>query len=327
MDNRSQFSSGRQSDSLEATRSLEGTNQRPTRRRFLQTVAVAGAGVGATGLGSARDRSDGGYGNGFPPTGCTEWSTPVRLGNGTARTFTTVTPSGRPKYHGLYVERSALEGLPTAADLEAASGSRYSDKYGPDGLALPIHHRWSQEFFVPFPETAATPYTFLGLNWNPNGHPPVWSAPHFDIHFHTLPMAAVDTITGPAAPTYELPAEYVPTGYARSPAVDERVITDMGEHMVDPTVPEMNGGTFTNTLIWGACDPDDSGTAELTFVEPMLTREFLRGHTGIDRRSIAQPETYARAGTYPTAYTVRDVPSADAIAVTIEAFESFEGDE
>ncbi|WP_254529605.1 twin-arginine translocation signal domain-containing protein [Natrinema gelatinilyticum] len=325
MSNRRQYSCGKQSDRHDTTPSLEGTDERPTRRRFLQAVAVAGTGLGATNLGSARGDTD--RGNGFPPAGSTEWGPPVQLGNGTARTFTAVTPSGRPKCHGLYIDRAALVDLPSAAELEAASGSCYSDKYGPDGLALPIHHRWSQEFFVPFPETAATPYTFVGLNWNPSGHPPVWLAPHFDIHFHTLPMATVDTITGPAAPRYELSGEYVPAGFARSPAVDERVITDMGEHMVDPTVPEMNGGTFTNTLIWGAYDPDGSGTAELTFVEPMITRAFLRAHTGIDRRPIAQPETYARAGTYPTTYTVRDVPSADAIAITIEAFESFEGDD
>lgn len=293
------------------------------RRRFLGSVAATGAIVGSSGLASAKTS------DGFPPAGTTEWSAPVTLGNGEARTFTTVTPSGDPKYHGLYLERTALEGLPSADELENAGEDDYTDKYGSDGEAVVIHHKWSQEFFVPFPSTDATPFTFLGLNWNPGGHPPdgVWTVPHFDIHFHMLPTATVDAITGPRAPTYDLPAEYIPEGYARGPVVDERVITDMGEHMVDPTVSEMSGGEFTNTLIWGAYDPDDDGTAELTFVEPMITRAYFQSHTGVDSRVIAQPETYARAGTYPTVYSVRDVPSDDAIAVTIGEFQQFPGDD
>lgn len=292
------------------------------RRRFVGTVAAAGAVLGTSGLVSA------GAGGAFPPAGVTDWGAPATLGNGEATTFTTVTPSGNPKYHGLLLDRAALEGLPSAEELASSGEDAYTDKYGPDGESVIIHHEWSQEFFVPFPETDATPFTFLGLNWNPGGHPPegVWTEPHFDIHFHMLPTDTVDAITGPAAPTYDLPARYVPEGYARGPIVDERVITDMGEHMVDPTVPEMNGGTFANTLIWGAHDPDGDGTAELTFVEPMITRAFLRDHADTDRREIAQPGTYARDGTYPTAYAVRDVPDREAIAITVERFEQFHGD-
>uniref|UniRef100_A0A7D5KYN5 DUF5602 domain-containing protein n=1 Tax=Natrinema halophilum TaxID=1699371 RepID=A0A7D5KYN5_9EURY len=310
---------------MDTTHTLEENDGRPSRRRFLRAIPVAAAGLGTSGLGSASDTSDLDRKGEFLP-GITKWGDHVRLGNGRARSFTTGTRSGGPTHHGLYIERAVLDGLPSAGDLEAAGESRYSDKYGPTGRALPIHHRWSQEFFLPLPASTATPFTFLGVNWNPAGHPPVWSAPHLDIHFHMLPAATVDAITGPTAPSYELPAEYLPGGFVRSPVVDERVITDMGEHLVDPTVPEMNGGTFTNTLIWGASDPDGDGTAELTFVEPMLTREYLRAHSGTESRPIAQPTTYARAGTYPTRYSVRDVPGADAIAITIDSFESFEGD-
>ncbi|MBZ6493646.1 hypothetical protein [Natrinema longum] len=303
-------------------RPCDADRHRVGRRRFIATVAATGAAIGSSGLASADTSTD------FPPAGVTEWSDPVALGNGDVTAFTTVTPAGIPKYHGLLMERDALEGLPSADDL-ASSGDEYADKYGPTGESVIIHHKWSQEFFIPFPPTDATPVTFLGLNWNPGGHPPagVWTEPHFDIHFHMLSTDSVDAITGPAAPTYDLPDRYVPEGYARGPIVDERVITDMGEHMVDPTVPEMTGGTFTNTLIWGASDPDGDGTAELTFVEPMITRAFLRGHADTDRRPIAQPETYARAGSYPTAYAVRDVPDRDAIAITIERFEQFDGED
>ena len=303
-------------------------SRRVGRRRFLQVAATTGAVLGAIGTASATPARSNGKAVGFPPAGTTEWSDPVTLGDGEAKTFTTVTPSGTPKYHGLYLERDALDGLPSAADL-ADDADSYTDKYGATGEALEIHHKWSLEFFVPFPATDATPFTFLGLNWNPDGHPPdpVWGVPHFDIHFHMLPTATVDAITGPAAPTYSLPEEYIPEGYARGPVVDERVITDMGEHMAPGSAPELNGGTFTNTLIWGAYDPDGDETAELTFVEPMITRAYLRDHRGVDRRAIPHPETHATAGTYPTTYSVRDVPSDDAIAVVVQAFEDFEGDD
>ncbi|WP_408959087.1 hypothetical protein [Natrinema sp. 74] len=293
-----------------------------SRRRFIGTATAAtGAVLGLCGPASASGD------DAFPPKDNTEWGDPVTLGNGEARTFTTVAPSGRPASHGLLIERAALEGLPSADDLARSGDDAYTDKYGPTGESVVIHHRWSQAFFVPIPATAATPMTFLGLNWNPDGHPPagVWTEPHFDVHFHMCSPETVDAIAGPAAPTYDLPERYVPEGYARGPVVDERVITDMGEHLIDPTVPELNGGTFTNTLIWGVADPDDDGTGVLTFVEPMLTRAYVRDHVGIDRRPIAQPETDAGAGVYPTTYAVRDVPDRDAVAVTIADFEPVSG--
>lgn len=312
-----------------------GDSSRIDRRCVLGAIATTGATLATSGVAGARRAGRGpAAGTGphgvYPPAGITEFGDPVSLGNGRVWTYTTVSNEsslGRVA-HGLYLERDALAGLPSAEDLANAGSDEYADKYGSEGETLEIHHKWSQEFFVPFPATDATPVTFLGLNWNPGGHPPpgVWTVPHFDIHFHLQSMATVDAITGPAAPTYDLPARYVPEGYARGPVVDERVITDMGEHLVDPTVPEMNGGEFSNTLIWGVADPDGDGTAEQTFVEPMLTREYLRTHEGVDRRPVAQPATYARAGRYPTAYEVRDLPGQDAIAVEIDSFEAVAGE-
>lgn len=308
-----------------------------SRRALLTSAALAGTALGTAGVVSAGQRGAEARGRGadpdgrggFPPAGITDWGAPVALGNGTARTFTSVTPSGDPKYHGVLFDRAALEGLPSAADLAAAGNQADADKYTAAGQALQIHHMWSLEFFVPFPSTAATPFTFLGLNWNPGGHPPpgTWTVPHFDIHFHMLPMDVVDAIEGPAPPTYDLPARYVPEGHVRPPVVDERVITDMGEHMVDSTAPELGGGTFTNTLIWGAWDADGDGTATLSYVEPMITQASLRNHRGREQSAIGQPATYAASGRYPMAYSVRDVPSRDAVAVTIEDFRFVAGED
>jgi hypothetical protein len=263
----------------------------------------------------------------FPPEGRTEWGDRVTVGDGAVRTFTTTDPTGGTDSHGVLLDRDALRGLPSAASLEAAGEAEFPDKYGPMGGAAEIHTKWSLQFFVPFPPAPDTPITFLGFNWNPGGHPPegVWTVPHFDVHFHMRPPETVDAIAGPRAPEYSLPDRYVPAGYARPPDESARVVTDMGEHLFDPTAPEHQGGTFTNTLIWGVADGGD-GVGELSFVEPMITREYLRAHTGTDRRTIAQPDTYRSADVYPTTHSVRDVPEREAIAVTVADFERFEGD-
>ncbi|QPV61942.1 hypothetical protein I7X12_14435 [Halosimplex litoreum] len=263
----------------------------------------------------------------FPPEGRTEWGDRVTVGDGAVRPFTTAGPSGGTDSHGVLLDRDALQGLPSAKSLEAAGEDEFPDKYGPAGGAAEIHTKWSLQFFVPFPRVPDTPITFLGFNWNPGGHPPegVWTVPHFDVHFHMRPPEAVDAIAGPRAPEYSLPDRYVPEGYARPPNESARVVTDMGEHLFDPSAPEHDGGSFTNTLIWGVADGGD-GVGELSFVEPMLTRAFLRDHTGTDRRAIAQPDTYRSAGNYPTAYAVRDVPEREAVAVVVEDFERFAGE-
>jgi hypothetical protein len=315
-------------------------NDRPSdavdRRTVLKVTAVSGAALGCSGVVGAASGSERGN-RGFPPDGITDWSDPVTLGDGEVRTFTSVTPSDEPKYHGMYLDRTALDGLPSADDL-AGSDDAYTDKYGETGEALQIHGKWTLEFFVPLPDTDATPFTFLGLNWNPNGHSGgqgAWLREHFDVHFHMFPTDVVDAVSGPRSPDYDLPDRYIPAGYARPPEAvsDERVITDMGEHLAPLDAPELPGDpeAFTNTLIWGVNDRDEDdaegGVAEPAYVEPMLTREYLRNHTGTDTSDVVQPESYPNAGNYPTAYSVRDVPSDDAIAVTIEDFEYVEGEE
>lgn len=279
--------------------------------------------MGTTGVASAGRRN--GRAAGFPPEPLTEWGPTVNLGDGRARTFTTATPSGNPLAHGLLLDRAALDGLPSASDLEDAD--EYDDKYGPAGLATVVHGEPSLEFFVPVPSVEGTPITFLGLNWNPGGHPPpdVYGVPHFDVHFHALSMDAVDAIDGPALAAHEVPDARIPTGYSRPPDPNVGgpvVVTDMGEHLVDQSAPEFRGEPFRNALIWGAYDADDDGLAELTFVEPMVTRAYLRDLSGTDQRPVPQPEDPHGTGPWPTRYGVRDVPSRDAIAVTIRGFET-----
>lgn len=341
---------------------------RTGRRAFIRsavagTALVGGSGMvaGTPGNGPGEDDSgNGDGGKGFPPEGVTEYGDGVDLGDGEVRTFTTETPSGEPKYHGVEFERSALEGLPNDKALGTAIGDEtddtYDDKYGKSGEALTVHFKNSLEFFVPFPDAEGTPFTFLGLNWNPGGHPGgvgAWEKPHFDIHFNTLGAETVDAIEGPQLPPYDeitgwdddgvpmiesaLEESQIPADYDRSPpvAVKERYITDMGEHTAPVDAPELpdapdesgDPDAFSNTLIQGFVGVDDEGDGlgdnpRLAFVEPMITKEFLKGHTGTEEYEVPQPAVYPYEDTHhPTGYSVRDVPSRDSVVVAVQDFE------
>ncbi|WP_066415942.1 hypothetical protein [Halorubrum aethiopicum] len=347
----------------------ESDRQRTTGRRSFVRATVAGTAlVGGSGVvagqpgnsGNASGGKGGGNGNGggkgFPPDGITEYGDSVDLGDGEVRTFTTETPSGNPKYHGVEFDRSALEGLPSADDLETADNRDETDKYRAGGQATKVHFKQSLQFFVPFPDAEETPFTFLGLNWNPGGHyggAGAWLKPHFDVHFHMLDPATVDSIEGPGLPPYDTGEDYepespepdpdgevtetnfdsdqLPEGYARSPepVADQRYITDMGEHTAPADAPELPDApgepgdpeAFDNTLIQGFVA--DAETSRLAFVEPMITRKFLRDHSGTENYDVPQPEEYPydEPTHHPTGYSVRDVPAKDAVVVTIQDFE------
>jgi len=162
---------------------------------------------------------------------------------------------------------------------------------------------------------------------NPEGHPGgrgAWGAPHFDVHFHMLDTATIDAIEGPNPAPYDgIADEKIPTGYNRSPppAAAERYITDMGEHLAPGDAPELPGNpeAFTNTLIQGFVGVDDD--PQLAFVEPMVTREFLREFAGTEQYDVAQPAVYPHDEQHPTAYSVRADPSDDTVVITLEGFE------
>ncbi|WP_338738568.1 hypothetical protein [Haloplanus salilacus] len=305
---------------------MDDTNITPNRRTVLRSVVAGSTVAGLAGTVSATGATGNGRGGkGFPPDGITEYGDAVSVGDGDVRPFTTETPSGNPKYHGVEFDRDALEGLPTADDLRDADNTAEADKYGSDGQALKVHFEWSLEYFVPFPDAEHTPFTFLGLNWNPEGHPGAggaWRVPHFDIHFNMLDTGTIDAITGPQAPPYDdIPEERIPEGYSRGPVVGERYITDMGEHTAPNDAPEIPGNpdAFTNTLIQGFVGVD--GDPRLAFVEPMITREYLREFDGREAFDVPQPETYPHDDRHPTAYSVRDVPADDTVAVVLEEFD------
>ena len=94
-----------------------------------------------------------------------------------------------------------------------------------------------------FPEQAsATPFKWLMLNWNPQGHipPGVYDVPHHDFHFYIMEQSKLDEIKagtceaggeGVDCETFErgmapVPAEYVAPDYITVGAV----VPAMGNH-------------------------------------------------------------------------------------------------
>ena len=215
----------------------------------------------------------------------TELGSAVALGNGTARTYLT-TVNGMPTELGVALTEAALTGLPHHGGNSAPQ---------PDGHTMFEH-------ILPLPAGNPTAFRHVMLNWNPGGHEPpgIYDTPHFDIHFYTIDVAdrlAIDPSDkafqqkaerGPAA-------ELVPKGYVLPAPVG---FPQMGVHWVDPTSPELNGKPFTSTFIFGSWD------GKLIFAEPMFTKAFLESKPQFSA-PIPQPVRYARAGVYPTAYSVK----------------------
>lgn len=220
-----------------------------------------------------------------PSEGQRQYGTPTTLGDGKVRTYVvTDHRSKTPLEIGVAIDASAMASLP--AD--------------PQMLHLAL------------PPSAPAPYDFVMFDWNPNGHPPmgVYTRPHFDFHFYTVSEAEVMAID-PSDPAFFTKGANMPTGamipapYFLPPApLSELIVPGMGIHWSDPTSPEFAGGAaaFTRTFIYGSWD------GKFTFLEPMITRDFLTDIDGVVSVNIPQSANMAASfrenGYYPTRYTM-----------------------
>ena len=146
---------------------------------------------------------------------------------------------------------------------------------------------------APLP-AAGTLWDHLGLDWNPNGHPPpgVYDVPHFDVHFYMISQTARSSIPGGADPV-EPEERYRPPGYAP----DAVSVPAMGVHWSDQSAPEFTGGMFTYTVVYGF------SAGAMVFLEPMITRAFLGTRTSVSQ-PIAQSPEVQRTGHYPSELSV-----------------------
>jgi hypothetical protein len=87
----------------------------------------------------------------------------------------------------------------------------------------------------------------------------------------------------------------------------------MGTHWVDKTSPELNGGSFTQTLLMG------SYQHKVVFYELMITLAYLLDNPKATI-PVKQPEAFAQRGYYPTNYRIEYDEQAKEYRVALADF-------
>jgi hypothetical protein len=216
-----------------------------------------------------------------------QYGPPVKVGAGMARAYVVLdAKSGQtPVELGIALDARALDELPTAGE---------------------------HSFDLRLPARSPAPYRFAELDWNSQGHPPagVYTVPHFDFHFYTVPQAVRDAID-PSDPLYAAKANnlpvgpYVPPGYVVPGVPAQLAVPHMGVHWSNVAAPELQNllgnpagyQPFTKTFIYGSWD------GRFIFFEPMVTRAYLMTLPNAIT-PISVPALYPQPGWYPTAYRV-----------------------
>jgi hypothetical protein len=237
-----------------------------------------------------------------------QYGTPQKVGNGTVRTYivSDQKSAGRPLEVGVALSEQALEGLPAPV----ASSDPMANMH---------------MYTLDLPAKNPTQYKFVQFDWNPKGHEPdsVYTFPHFDFHFYTVPVEVRNSIL-PSDPQYSAKAANYPAPEYRAPfyldaataaAAPAAAVTVpmMGLHWLDVRSPELQKLTgnpagyrqFTKTFIYGTWD------GQFIFDEPMITRAYI-----LEKKSATDPSVvdevipvstaakYSPAGFYPSAYRI-----------------------
>jgi hypothetical protein len=237
-----------------------------------------------------------------------QYGTPVKVGNGTVRTYVVLDQKsgGTPLEVGVAMSENALQGLPAPVASSDPMANMHMEL-----LDLPAQN--------------PTPYKFVQFDWNPAGHEPagVYDRPHFDFHFYTVERDVRASIL-PTDPQYATKAANYPALQYRAPFYIDAAtpagappaavtVPQMGLHWLDVRSPELQNMAghpeayqpFTKTFIYG------SWNGQFIFDEPMITRAYiLSKHDATDPAvrdeiiPVSTPQHYAPAGFYPSAYRI-----------------------
>jgi hypothetical protein len=223
-------------------------------------------------------------------------SEPVAMGYGTLYSWIQFNSDGIPVCMGFTMSEDAIKGL----SKEASTTHNHNDVFEVD-LPKPAKYPYS------------TPFDHIAINWNAAGHvPSVYVFPHFDCHFYTMTSAERHMIPAFAQDSMKFKnypsSDYFPANYVPAPGGEP----EMGSHWVDVTSPELNGGKFTQTFIYGSYD------GKVNFLEPMITLEFLK-QTTYFTRSIPRPLKVQKTGYYP--YKMSIVQTKGEYSVVLDSFE------
>jgi hypothetical protein len=196
----------------------------------------------------------------------------TEVAHGKAWSSVKLDKNGAPQRIVLTIDQGALNTMPTGEDMPG--------------------HEHENTMMITLPEKAleTTPFKFIMLNWNPEGHEPdgIYDIPHFDMHFYLSNLADVTTYVDNAKLNANPASDYLPANHIGGAPVPQ-----MGKHWIDVTSPELSGATFTQTFIYGSYD------SKIVFYEPMITLDFLKTTASFER-TLPQPAKFATAGYYPT---------------------------
>jgi hypothetical protein len=194
-----------------------------------------------------------------------------------------------------------------------------------------------------FPGTNTTfnPLIWVGLNWNPLGHPPleVFNRAHFDVHLFMVPKEDVDAIVpSQEEPCTEglspesffkanqpVPVGCFPKGYANLNAV----APFMGNHYInlaEPVVAAAGAGSPDPSL-W--VDPSfivGGYDGKITFLEPMVRitqLQDLAREEGSKCYPAGVPAQFPVSGFYPSTFCINTTDTT--MAVTVNAFKFQDG--
>jgi hypothetical protein len=248
---------------------------------------------------------------------------PVTAGKGTLTSYTQLGESGAPKAIGVVFTRAAVEEPPP----EISDGHRCFDANQDGSIDLQTECSAWHEYVLPLPSEISRrtdiPFKWALVNWNPQGHIPqgVWDRAHFDVHFYLEPIERVFAIQrGPCGPEFvrcdqflrarkPVPPNYVPGDYKDVQAVAPA----MGNHLIDPSGPELHGEPFKRHWIYGIYD------GRVIFYEEMVGRDYLMTRPQVCN-AIKSPEAVALSGYYPTRSCIRYEKATDEYTVSMEDF-------
>ena len=209
----------------------------------------------------------------------------VQYGSGKARSWISINGEGLPVEIGIEITPKVFDDL-----SELTMGHEES-------TVLPLHQKARE----------LTPFEHIGLNYQPNGHGPIFWAEHFDFHFYTITNEERLAI-----PEYDANDQSIvdafnsfpdmtkmPSDYFKFPG-QGGVYAKMGKHWVPGWVPGQIGQpyNFTHVMILG------SYAEKNNFIEPMVTVDYLLSGE-IFSGAYSQPQTFEEPGNYyPTVYNI-----------------------
>lgn len=222
----------------------------------------------------------------------------VQYGSGKARSWISINQEGFPVEIGIELTAEVLDDLSLLT-----TGHELT-------TVLPLHQKAKE----------STPFEHIGLNFQPDGHGPVFWSEHFDLHFYTITNEERLAI-----PPYDPNDQSIVDGYNLFPDMTKMpgdyfkfpfqggAYPMMGKHWV-PSDWATGYDPFTHVMILG------SYAQKNNFIEPMITVEYLLSGEEFSGH-YSQPQTFEEPGNnYPTKYNIYHDDKTGNIYITLSDF-------